>query len=189
MKKAVWILMVLALAGCGDEAGTKGISSQPAEQQAAQVQAANYAPGIGVTYAEAMNGLEEYFPNMEESRLASGEARKNGRSTNSAAAILEIIGEPGQEVNRATMIFISARDSDLMNLGNIAASSLFLRNAMPDWAGRNDWYVSTIKQLVNMKGDDSRNASTIIGDRRVELTLAPGMGMFILAVTNKARPD
>lgn len=33
MKKAMWMLMVLALAGCGDEAGTKGISSEPAEAE------------------------------------------------------------------------------------------------------------------------------------------------------------
>lgn len=37
MKKAVWVLMVMALAGCGDQAGTKGISSQPAEVQEAEV--------------------------------------------------------------------------------------------------------------------------------------------------------
>lgn len=159
------------------------------EVQPSPVAAVEKKPGIGVTYEAVMDGLEEYFPNMEASRLDSGEARKIGRSTSSAAAILEITGEHGKEVNRASMIFFSVRDSQLMNLGNIAASSLFLRNVMPGWEQRNDWYVSAVKQLADMKGDDSRNTSTVVGGRRVKLTLAPGMGMFILVVTNKARPD
>lgn len=187
---AAWASLVLfAIISPTDEPSPPPSSADASKVQPSQVAAPEKRPGIGVTYEAVMDGLEEYFPNMEESRLDSGEARKNGRSTNSAAAILEIIGERGEEVNRASMIFISARDSPLMNLGNIAASSLFLRNVMPGWEQRNDWYVSAVNQLVDMKGDDSRNTSTVVGDRRVKLTLAPSIGMFVLVVTNKARPD
>lgn len=183
MKKAIWVLMVMALVGCGDDSGTKGISSQPTE-----VQAAKFGPGIGVDYYSLMAELQDYFPKMEDAPLNTGESRRMGKSDDRATAALDVVGERGEGVNRASILIFVTSDNPTVNTGNIAVAGMFLRGTVPEWEGRNAWFADTVAELSAKKGDGPREKFAVVGGKRVELSVTPSVGMISLAVKHNSRP-
>lgn len=68
MKKAIWVLMVLALAGCGEKAGTAAVSSEPAAAEVVQPVKAEH-------YYSMKDGFEYgYEKALSQNDIESGKA-------------------------------------------------------------------------------------------------------------------
>lgn len=146
----------------------------------------SYGPGLGLSYAQLMSGMDAIFPVMEDSPLATGERRKIGKSNDKAAAVIEVVGETPDNVNRVSLLIITADTG--RNFGNAAAMTLMLHNIFPGWDGGLDWANKAVAVLTQEahKQDGIKVKEVVRGDKRLKITLFKELGSFSFEVTHKS---
>jgi len=156
----------------------------------AQIQNVTYGPGLGVSYDEIMTGLGDYIPSMAEpSPLATGEMRRIGKSDMSKAAlILEVIGDMPSNVDSASMSFFAVSNNPEINMRNVTAVMIFVRNALPDWPGAPKQVFDTIIKLGNQKVKPGKPNLLQLshGDKQIKISLLNEMGMFNINIEHNS---
>lgn len=149
----------------------------------------SYGPGLGMSYAQLMSGMDAIFPVMEDSPLATGERRKIGQSNDKAAAVIEVVGETPDAVNRVSLLIFTTDTA--RNFGNAAAMTLMLHNIFPDWDGGLDWANKAVAVLAQeaRKQDGIKVKEVVRGEKRLKVTLFKELGSFSFEVTHKSLED
>lgn len=148
-----------------------------------------YGPGLGVSYAQMMSGLNELIPYMKDAPLASGEARRMGQSDESKAqAILEVVGNLPARVDRVSLVFSPSPDNAAVNFGNIAVIALVTRNAVPNWPeGPKSVMDSVTKMAKRSKTEDQAGDVNLVhGDVKIKISLIRELGLFTISFTHKS---
>jgi hypothetical protein len=160
-------------------------NAPPAEAAAKVEPVKPLTPNLGKTYAQLMKGLDEYFSNMENSRLASGEFRRMGNSEQTKAlAIYEIVGEPGVPASRASLSFFAVRDSAIPNIGNMNITFIVVRNIFPDWTEGPKAVMNGLMELPKRKLKPTAiNETQFVHDgKAIRLSFIKELGMFNIEI-------
>lgn len=137
------------------------------------------SPGIGVSRSAIQSVFEA--PGIgfvfEESSRVQGQPRVMGTAPNQIA-IIELIGSPN-ELTTAAIIIGVPTDNDEAVAQNAAYTLRFLEIAVPGWANGSDWLIQNLDALNQ---GTARRASTVFGDKRIELVALTEVSMFSLSV-------
>lgn len=156
-----------------------------------QVQAEK--PNIGKTYDQLMVKLEDYFPDMQSSRLESGESRRMGTSDpKKAAAIYEIEVEPNKQATRVSMSFFAAKGGNreenlqatLLNMGAMTVTGIMIQNIFPGWTDGPKIVMKGLLDLTKLPPENDQPSKSEItqDDKTIQLSFIKSLGMFVVTV-------
>ncbi|MFZ1701757.1 MAG: hypothetical protein WBO10_02400 [Pyrinomonadaceae bacterium] len=101
--------------------------------------------GLGVTYAEAIAGLEKIF-SISQSDTSVGQNKWQGISTDKTVN-LELLGNRADLSNASLAISMKLKGGRMSTQARTALGTL-LKNMFPEWSGRDAWIDSTIAAIV-----------------------------------------
>lgn len=141
-------------------------------------QAQMQPPGLGRTQNQILSKLEEYFPHVEDSTPVHGKPRRMGQTSDSLAWI-EIIGDPKNVYSAGVMIGIP-NDAPAILIRNTAICLMFMKNTLPHWQGRVDWFNSALKRITASSEKTSEEVE--VGGATVSLILIKELGLCTLSI-------
>ena len=95
-------------------------------------------------------------------------------------ALLEVIGDK-RNIRQATLAIALPNDSRSALVRNSAMFMRFVKNAVPDWPGSEDWAIAALKKATATGNPVER----VFGSRRVTVTFQKPLGMVLVTVKHK----
>ncbi|MEO1148081.1 MAG: hypothetical protein AAFY26_21070 [Cyanobacteria bacterium J06638_22] len=135
--------------------------------------------GIGVSRAAIQSVFEDPEVGFvfEEPALAQGQPRIMGTAPNQIA-LIELIGPPDNLTSAGILIGVPIDNNEAI-AQNAAYTLGFLQVAVPGWTDGGDWLVRNLDAIHQGR---ARQASTVFGDKRIELVSLTEIGMVSLSV-------
>lgn len=145
----------------------------------------NTVPGLSVSYVEAMNGMDRYFPTMQKAVPIDGIPRVLGQSRNGAQT-LELMGDQEGELKRAELSFFALSDSPETNDTSLMVLAQFAQNIFPDWDRAPFVLMRELTKLTKHPPKDGvSNKSTMnYGNKVIQFSFIKDLGMFSVDVRN-----
>lgn len=133
--------------------------------------------GIGVTYEQAMQGLNNDFI-MKSSPLNDGRERYLGRPAD-GMAVLEIIGQKNN-ISGIHIMLGTPKDSDAILRRNATRLAHVLINTVPEWNSASEWASRTLSKLSHETGDSSE--SIVNSNKTITIKTLKSLGMILVSI-------
>lgn len=148
------------------------------EPTVANKNVASVTAGMGVSYTQAMQHLDNQF-SMEKSTPVDGKTRYMG-SIPDNLAIIELIGDE-TDIERASFLFGLPNGVPEIADRNRLLLTRFLKNTVPEWKSSNVWIVKSVEKVV--KGGEE--ITVIQGNKIIVMNYLPPLAMVITSITVK----
>ncbi|HUT91490.1 MAG TPA: SHD1 domain-containing protein [Thermoguttaceae bacterium] len=144
----------------------------------AQSQQAASDVGLGRTEKQILSNLEEYFLHLEDSSPVQERPRRMAQ-TPDKLALIEVIGDP-RDVHSASVVIGIPKDAPTILIRNTGICLVLLKNALPAWSERVDWFNGALKRIAD--SPDGSPERIQVGNATVNLNLSKELGLCTLTV-------
>ena len=137
--------------------------------------------GLGKTDKQLLHLLEEYFRDFESITLADGRPRRMSMASDNMA-VFESTGDSNSP-DSVTLLIGLPNDAPKDAIFNAALVFIFVKNALPNWSGANDWIISTLGTLNQRR--DSKPISKIVDGTEISITILHNLSMCRVTIKSQ----